>query len=156
MEQQVTVIAVEGDEAIVHGRRASACGDCAGKASCSTMGSWVERMIELRLKNPMGAKPGDEVLLDVPDNAVLKIAFRLYALPMLAFILVGLMVRSLALFMGWPEAEAIAAVAGFMAVLGCYACYKVFFAASKLDVKMIRILPKSCEQHSHQLLSSPD
>jgi len=38
MEQQVTVIDVQGDEAIVHGHRASACGDCAGKTSCSTMG----------------------------------------------------------------------------------------------------------------------
>ena len=142
MEQQVTVIALQGDHAMVQGHRASACGDCAGKTSCSTMGSWVERFIELRVKNTVHAQVGDEVLLEVPDSAVMKIAFRLYAIPMLAFVLAGFGVRSLALAMGWPAAEAIAALAGFAAVIIYYVCYKVYLAdhPSGLDVQMMRVL----------------
>jgi len=143
MEQQVTVIDVQGDQAIVHGRRASACGDCAGKTSCATMGSWVERIIELRVRNSIHARKGDVVLLEVPDNAVLRIAFRLYAMPMLAFILVGLGIRSVAVALGWGNVELWAALSGIAAVIGYYQWYKTHLgsdAAAGLDVRMIRII----------------
>jgi len=153
MQQQVTVIAVEGRDAIVHGNRASACGDCAGKTSCSTMGSWTERFIELRLKNSIEAEIGDRVLLEVPDSAVMKIAFRLYALPMLAFVIAGLGIRSLATWMGWPEVEMIAALSGFAAVLAYYLWYKVYLSnhQSGLDVQMIRVIETaSCDTSNMQ------
>jgi len=148
MEQQVTVIDVQGSEAIVHGRRASACGDCAGKASCSTMGSWVERIIELRVRNTVHAQKGDVVLLEVPDNAVLRIAFRLYAMPMLAFVVAGLCMRALAVQLAWANAELWAALGGIAAVIGYYLWYKSHLAstpASGMDVRMIRIIQHQCE-----------
>ena len=142
MQQQVTVIAVEKRDAIVRGHRASACGGCVGKTSCSTMGSWTERFIELRVKNSVGAHVGDHVLLEVPDSAVMKIAFRLYALPMLAFVLAGLVTQTVATWMGWPEVEAIAALAGFAAVLLYYVWYKTYLSNHQngLDVRMLRVL----------------
>ncbi len=142
MQQQVTVIAVEKHDAIVHGHRASACGGCVGKSSCSTMGSWTERVIELRLKNSLGAHVGDHLLLEVPDSAVMKIAFRLYALPMLAFVLAGLGMQTLAIWMLWPEVEAIAALAGFAAVLLYYVWYKIYLSSHQngLDVRMLRVI----------------
>ncbi len=146
MEQQVTVIDIQGSEAIVHGRRASACGDCAGKTSCSTMGSWVERIIELRVRNTVRAQTGDIVLLEVPDNAVLQIAFRLYAMPMLAFILAGLAMRTLAQHLAWANVELWAALSGLTAVMGYYLWYKSHLAAgsvSGLDVRMVRIIHHS-------------
>ena len=156
MEQQVSVIAVEGRDAIVSGRRASACGDCAGKASCSTMGSWVERTIELRLSNTIAAQVGDQVLLEVPDSAVLRIAFRLYAMPMLAFVLAGLAARSLALYLGWPAVELVAALSGFVAVLSYYLWYRRSLAGSGrgLDVRMLRILSSGCDSGSVRQLTS--
>jgi len=142
MQQQVTVIAIEKRDAIVRGNRASACGDCAGKTSCSTLGSWTERFIELRLKNSLGARIGDRVLLEVPDSAVMKIAFRLYALPMLAFILAGLGMRSLATWLAWPEIEMIAALSGFAAVIAYYLWYKFYLSSHQngLDVQMLRVI----------------
>ncbi|MDQ6981864.1 MAG: SoxR reducing system RseC family protein [Mariprofundus sp.] len=149
MEQQVTVIAVEGHEAVVSGRRASACGDCAGKTSCATLGSWVERVIELRVHNKIGAKTGDRVVLEVPDSVVLRIAFRLYAIPMLAFVVAGLVTRSMALHLGWPAVEAVAALGGLLAVLVYYLWYKSHLAGlasdstSGLDVRMVRVIRTS-------------
>ncbi|MFQ5344829.1 MAG: SoxR reducing system RseC family protein [Mariprofundus sp.] len=156
MEQQVTVIAIEGNEAIVSGRRASACGDCAGKTSCATMGSWIERVIELRVHNKIGAKVGDLVLLEVPDSAVLRIAFRLYALPMVAFVAAGLATRSIALYLGWPAVEAIAALGGIIAVLAYYFWYKshLLSSDSRLDVRMIRILEPFAEHQTNPLIIS--
>jgi len=155
MEQQVTVITVEGHEAVVSGRRASACGDCAGKTSCATMGSWVERIIELRLHNNISARVGDLVLLEVPDNVVLRIAFRLYAIPMIAFVAVGLATRSLALYLGWPAVEAVAALGGIAAVLAYYLWYKSHLAGSDnksgLDVRMVRIIGASSGHSENSL-----
>jgi len=160
VQQQVRVIAIEGCEAIVRGHRASACGNCAGKTSCSTMGSWVERFIELRIKNTVNAQVGDEVLLEVPDSAVMRIAFRLYAMPMLAFVVSGFAVRGVALWMGWPAAEAIAALAGFAAVLIYYIGYKLYLADHQagLDVRMIQVLyPASAVAGAPlQVMTSPE
>ena len=142
MEQRVTVIAIEGDEAIVSGRRANSCGDCAGKASCSTLGSWKDRFVEMRVKNLIHARIGDEVLLELPDAVLLRVAFRLYGLPMLAFVLSGLTVRSLALSSAWPLPEVWAAAAG---VLGVLATYGWILQSSKgsasdsLGARMVRV-----------------
>jgi len=153
MQQQVTVIALEGRDAIVRGQRASACGGCAGKTSCSTLGSWVDRFVDLRVKNAVNAQVGDEVLLEVPDSAVMKIAFKLYALPMFAFVVAGLGMRTLALWMAWPEVEAIAALTGFAAVLVYYLWYKMYLSnhQSGLDVQMLRVL-YSASSHSERPL----
>jgi len=158
LEQQVTVIAVEGQDAVVSARRASACGDCAGKTSCATMGSWVERIIELRVPNRIHAAIGDRVLLEVPDSAVLRIAFRLYAMPMIAFVAVGLATRSLALYFGWPAIEALAALGGMAAVLAYYFWYKSRLngnnSKSGLDVRMVRVLGKTKGHRADTMLVS--
>jgi len=157
LEQQVTVIAVEGQVAVVSGRRASACGDCAGKTSCATMGSWVERIIELRIPNTIRATVGDLVLLEVPDNALLRIAFRLYAMPMIAFVAVGLATRNMALYLGWPAVEPLAALGGMAAVLAYYLWYKSRLAgnnSSGLDVRMVRVLGKSKQYSADSVLAS--
>lgn len=142
MEQVVTVVSVHGDEALVRGRRASACGTCAGKASCGTLGSWIERFAEMRVKNTVRALAGDTVVVDVPDGLLLRMAFRLYGLPMLAFLIAGLMMRSLALALGWSAAEAIAAAGGLLGVVAAYAW--IYFhhraqSACALEAKIVRI-----------------
>jgi len=94
MRQTAFVTEIHGDMAIVASERASSCGSCAGKASCHTLGSWKEaaqqgRVLSLNVKNAVGARLGDEVVIEVPDGLMLKTAFRLYGIPMLSFILVG-------------------------------------------------------------------
>jgi sigma-E factor negative regulatory protein RseC len=143
LEQQVTVIAIEGNEAIVSGRRATSCADCAGKESCSTLGSWKDRVVEMRVKNLIHAHIGDEVLLELPDAILMRIAFRLYGLPMLAFLFSGLIVRRLALFAAWPLPEVWAAVAGLLGVLVTYSwiLYRSKDAASNsLKARMVRVI----------------
>ncbi|PJA32061.1 MAG: positive regulator for alginate biosynthesis MucC [Zetaproteobacteria bacterium CG_4_9_14_3_um_filter_53_7] len=142
MEQQAEVIAVEGDQVLVRGRRASACGGCAGKSSCSTLGSWTERPIELRVKNSFAAAVGDQVLLEVPDSLLLKVTFRLYVLPMLAFVFVGLAARSLAIQLDLEHVELLAALAGMGAVVAMFVWQMVTPAPKKtgLDVRMVKVI----------------
>ncbi len=97
MEQAVIVMNVIGEEAMVRGRRLSACGQCAGQSACGTLGSWVERFAEMRVDNSIGARPGEAVMIDVPDGVLMRAALRLYGIPMLAFFVAGFTSRSLAL-----------------------------------------------------------
>lgn len=148
MEQRVTVIAIEGDEATVSGRRANSCGDCAGKASCSTLGSWKDRFVEMRVKNSIHARIGDEVLLELPDAVLLRVAFRLYGLPMLAFVFCGLIIRSLALSAAWPLPEVWAAAAGVLGVLATYGWIlhsSKNTASESLQARMVRVT-QPCDQ----------
>lgn len=150
MEQQVTVIDVDRDLAIVRGRRASACGDCAGKASCSTMGSWLERSIELRVPNRLGARRGDEIILEVPDRVLLRVTFKLYAVPMLIFVVLGVVAKAV---LGEGQ-DAFAALAALTGVVGYY-ILNHFSAGTPqaLDVKMIRFATvgdaQACTHHLH-------
>jgi len=119
MEQAVVVMDVAHGQALVRGRRASACGSCAGKSACGTLGSWVERFADMRVANPLGAKIGDEVTIEVPDGEFLRAALRLYGAPMLGFFTAGFASRALAFSMGASSPEMWAAggaLAGMVAV----------------------------------------
>jgi len=98
MEQTAIVVDVMNTDALVRGRRASACGQCAGKSACGTLGSWVERIAEVRVSNSLGARVGDEVIVSVPDGMLLHAAMRLYGAPMLGFFTMGFLVRYLAFY----------------------------------------------------------
>ena len=119
MEQTVVVMDVAHGEALVRGRRATACGSCAGKSACGTLGSWVERFAEMRVANPLGAKIGDEVTIEVPDGEFLRAALRLYGAPMLGFFAAGFATRALAFSMDAATPElwaAVGALAGMAVV----------------------------------------
>lgn len=146
MEQRVMVIAIEGNEAIVSGQRNTTCSGCAGKASCSTLGSWADRLVEMRVKNSIHAQVGDEILLEVPDKILLRVAFRLYGLPVLVFIATGLAVRSIALQAGWPLPEVWAAAAGFAGILATYGWILISqpkAAANGLEARVVRVTQRA-------------
>ncbi|MDX8409683.1 MAG: SoxR reducing system RseC family protein [Mariprofundales bacterium] len=100
MRSQLEVIAIEGDDAVLQGVKKSACGSCAGRASCSTMGSWMTRTLQLRAVNSLRAKVGELVEVEVPDRHLLIASALLYGLPLLAFFIGGLLLRALFVALG--------------------------------------------------------
>jgi sigma-E factor negative regulatory protein RseC len=141
MDQILTVIRLEGDQAVLHGERASSCGSCAGKSSCSTLGSWKQRTIELRVPNEIGAAVGDEVVVRMPDGLLLKIAWRLYGMPMAVFFFAGLFLYQFATAQGAANPD-LWAVLGGLAAMG--ATYFSIWRRSRrdsqpLDLRMVDI-----------------
>lgn len=120
MRQTAYVTEIDGEDAIVRGERASACGGCAGKASCSTLGSWNNRTVELRVKNEAGAHIGDAVVLEIPDSLMLKVAFRLYGIPMLMFVLCGLIGYQVSVSFGLSPVELWSGLAALAGVAAAY------------------------------------
>jgi sigma-E factor negative regulatory protein RseC len=89
IEQDGRVLAVRGELAEVEGYRQSTCGGCAADGACGT--SLLERFFGRRqpiltARNPIGARPGERVVLGVPEAALIEAAFVAYLLPLLAMI----------------------------------------------------------------------
>ncbi len=83
MEQIVTVRALYPDgTAEVACRRASACGgDCGHCGGCTDA-----QTVLVRARNPIGAKPGDRVVVESASRQVLGAAVAVYLLPVLSLL----------------------------------------------------------------------
>lgn len=139
MEQAVVVVEVSDGEALVRGRRATACGGCAGKSSCGTLGSWVERFAEMRVANPLDAKVGDDVIIDVPDGEFLRAALRLYGAPLIGFFVAGFTVRALAMSVGLPNSELCAAVAAIGGLIAVFLWLRYTDKGHRTGARIVRI-----------------
>ena len=69
IEENGVVAATEGESAWVETSRQSACGSCSATKGCGT-GSlsrfFAGRAHRVRVRNPVGAKVGDEVVVGIP------------------------------------------------------------------------------------------
>ncbi len=150
MRQRVFVEEIKGHSAIVIGQRASSCGSCAGKASCNTLGSWKEasgngRVLRLCVDNDIGAKVDDEVVIEVADSLLLKTAFRLYAVPMFIFVIVGGLVWQWVAMHGGDGKDVSAALLGFLGV--CLYYFWIWYqgAPEGFDAKIVEISARAIE-----------
>ncbi len=105
MKQLAHVLEVKGEDISVLVRRASGCNSCAKNDSCGT--GQVNQMLEgqgevVRLKSNLKLKPGEPVMLVIPDNLYRNLALKAYALPLGGFLLGALAGTSLALRWSWP------------------------------------------------------
>lgn len=89
IEETGVVIAARGELAEVECRRQSACGGCAAHGACGTslLDRYLgRRQLLLTVHNPVGAGPGDQVVVGVPEEALLTASFAAYLVPLLAMI----------------------------------------------------------------------
>ncbi len=145
MEQAVWVMDVQAGEALVRGRRATACGNCAGKSACGTLGSWVERFAEMRVANPLGAKIGDEVIVEVSDGEFLRAALRLYGAPMLGFFVLGFSVRAMAMSLQLGDPELLAAGGALAGMFGVFFWLRRGHLQEKSGARIVRICTKAVD-----------
>lgn len=83
------VVSVEGDMARVRTARAEACAMCAAKGFCHPLG---EKENEIVLKNTIGARQGQEVVLIMRSSSMVSASMFLYLLPLsfvIALALIG-------------------------------------------------------------------
>lgn len=82
MEQVVTVRSLypDGTAEVVCRRRTACSGNCDGCGGCSEGGT---PEVAVRAKNPIGARPGDRVIVESGSAGVLGAAVTVYLLPLL-------------------------------------------------------------------------
>jgi sigma-E factor negative regulatory protein RseC len=79
------VIAIQGSRAEVSTSRRGACAGCAEASTCD-LGMHEGRTEIVAVENPVGARPGDTVELDLPGNAALKLSVLVWVLPLLGLV----------------------------------------------------------------------
>lgn len=94
-ENQGVVIETSGDMAKVKSNRH---GDCKNCGACPGDNATV-----LDVQNPLGAKPGQRVVFEIKEENMLKAAFVVYILPIIAIFLGSICGAWLASKIGQPE-----------------------------------------------------
>lgn len=113
IETRVVVIRTEGKDAFVEavGGACSACGSGKGCGAGSLSDALSVRPRQFRANNEIGACPGEEVVVALPDGALLGTALLLYAFPLL-LLFAGAVAGSAWAGSAWVEAGSAARDAG--------------------------------------------
>jgi sigma-E factor negative regulatory protein RseC len=88
IEESAVIIARDGQFADVQALRRGACGACGARAACGT--SLLDRFLgrrplHLRVVNVLDARIGEQVVIGVPETALLQAAVSAYLVPMTGF-----------------------------------------------------------------------
>jgi len=90
IEEIARVVAVDDGYAFVEVTRTSSCNTCNAKQACGTASLTSMFRFQppaLKLKNDIDAKPGDEVIVALPEQTMLTGSFILYIIPLIMLML---------------------------------------------------------------------
>lgn len=146
--EKAQVVAVEGDTALLQAQRQSTCGSCAVKSGCGTsvLASVVgQKVTQLKVRNTLGARPGDEVLLGMADHALVTGSLLVYMIPLVMLLLGALAGEGLVHYLGMdaeftPMAGGIAGFA--LAVWVVRILLRKTSAGAQMQPVMLRILTR--------------
>ncbi len=129
MEQLVRVQKCneDGTAQVIHIRQSACSGDC---HKCSGCGAAKETLI-FSVQNPIGAKPGDMVVIQSGSGPVLAGAVMLYILPLLLFIFGYILGENL-----WQRGGLVGCVA-FLLGIGCATMYDRLITKRKKTIYTI-------------------
>ena len=122
IEERARVIAVKNGQLLLEAQTRTACQACAARKGCGTsvLSGWVGRKFtRFQAPNTVNAAVGDEVIVGLAEDAMLKGSILVYLMPLLAMIVSALLADSLLA----PDAGArdlmvvVAAVVGLVLML---------------------------------------
>jgi sigma-E factor negative regulatory protein RseC len=108
------VTSLNGDFAIVSLQRSNTCHACSARNACGTsaIGKFLgQKHNSVTIQNSIGAQPGDQVSITIPEEGLLKSALLVYILPLLAM-MVGAMVSD-----AWFDSEFASSLGGLSGLL---------------------------------------
>lgn len=138
IEERAQVVAVEGDDVLLQTQRQSTCGSCAVKSGCGTSvlaGIVGQKVTQLKLPNTLGAKPGDEVLLGMAENALVAGSLLMYVLPLLLLLLGALAGEFVASHLGM-DAELMPIVGGALGFVLAIALVRALLHRTSTGMQM--------------------
>ena len=94
VEQNATVIALNEGNAVVETVPESTCNSCSVKAGCGTSvlaRSVGQKVIHFEIANTVDARVGDQVVLGLPEDAIVKGSLLMYLLPLVLMFTVALL-----------------------------------------------------------------
>lgn len=120
IEEKATVVQVEDEFAWLETGRKSACAACSANNGCGTgilsriLG---KRTAHVRAINQAGAHVGDEVIVGISENALVRGSLAIYIVPLIWMFVLGLAGEYSARRLGFEHTELASVVSG---LLGLY------------------------------------
>ena len=115
IQQQATVLAVNGKHVEIEVQRQTSCGDCSLSKSCGVgaLGRLLGRRDKVIITNSeLNLKRGDHILLGIPERGLLRASVLVYGLPLLMLFAAAMIAH---LLIDRSEIAVVAfAVAGFL------------------------------------------
>ena len=136
IEETATVTASEGDFAQVETQRETACGACNAKSACGTsvMAKLLgDRRASVRVLNPIGARPGERVIVGLDESVMTRVSFVFYILPLLSLFVFAVLADWLASQWGFASTEPFAILGGLLGLSIGLACLRIFSARISHD-----------------------
>lgn len=93
VEQQATVMSIEGDQLVLEAETQSSCQSCEVKSGCGTsvLSQWVgKKFTRFQAKNTIQASVGDQVVVGLSETALVQGSLAIYFLPLLGMIIFAL------------------------------------------------------------------
>ncbi|MGD8914229.1 MAG: SoxR reducing system RseC family protein [Candidatus Thiodiazotropha sp.] len=121
IEEPAIVISTDDRYAIVETQQRPACGTCTSAGNCSTSvlsALFKRRHNRLRVSNPIHAKAGEQVVIGLEENALLKVSFLAYLLPLICMILVAILLQAVTTYFNWQIGELPQVLGGLLGLIG--------------------------------------
>lgn len=84
IEEAGTVVEVRDGRARVRTRRSEGCGQCSARGACASLGGG--RDANVWVEDPIGTRPGERVIIAVPEGTVVRASILVYLVPVLALV----------------------------------------------------------------------
>jgi len=100
VEESARVVKVEKDTVWVQAIAKSACGSCQAQKGCghSLLAKVGQKQIDLPVeRNGIHVQENDQVIIGVPEQAILRSSILMYGLPLLLMIVIALITSSIGL-----------------------------------------------------------
>lgn len=115
IEESGRVVRTAGESAWVQTERRSSCGSCSARKGCGTgalAGLFGARAHEVEVRNPIGARPGEEVVLGISESLLVRGSVAVYLVPLLSLVAGAVLAEGLAPQLGWAGSDAPAIFGG--------------------------------------------
>ncbi|MBW2342346.1 MAG: SoxR reducing system RseC family protein [Deltaproteobacteria bacterium] len=83
-KEEGVVQELRGKKALVLTDRHTMCGQCVAKGYCHMLGGGKEMLSEAR--NPIGAQPGDTVVVGIPEGSLTRASLVIYMVPAIGLV----------------------------------------------------------------------
>lgn len=149
IEEQAMVVSIEGEFAMVETSRAHACGPCGAKSMCgvSALAKFLgKRRSAVKVRNPIGAGPGDRVVVGLDESVLTTGSFVIYIVPLLTLVMFAVAGQWLAGALGFESVEPMAIAGGLLGLwLGLSAARRYTFRTGRDDRYHAVILRREAE-----------
>jgi len=126
IKENAHVVQTDVGIAWVEAQRESACGSCKVRSGCGTsvlasvMG---KRRNQVRALDPVGVKPGDDVLIGLQERALVRASFSMYLLPLAGLFAGALIGQQLD-----SQGEAWTILSGLLGLLAGFGLVRLFYS----------------------------